>query len=252
MNPGTATLTVAGKGNYSGKVDKSFSIRKFLADEMILPIPDYIYTGSAVKPVTVKDGDRTLQLNTDYTVAYSDNIHAGKVTVTITGAGNYMGSVNTSFTITPKQITGDWIEAIPDQTYTGDSVEPPVTVKDGALTLERGKDYTVGYSGNVNVGTATVTVTGAGNYGGTVRSRFNIALTSGVMEETAQTALHAVAIDNGLLISGLAPGETFGIYTLQGQLVYQAKATSPEARIRLHDRGVYILRQKNKTYKFNR
>jgi hypothetical protein len=252
VNPGTATLTVAGKGNYSGKVDKSFSIRKYLTDGMVQPIPDYIYTGNAVKPVTVKDGDRTLQLNTDYTVAYSDNIHAGKVAVTITGAGNYMGSVSTSFTITPKQITGDWIEDIPDQTYTGDSIEPPITVKDGAWTLERGKDYTVGYFGNVSVGTSTVTVTGVGNYGGTVRSRFNIALTSGVKEETAQTALLAVAIDDVLLISGLTPGATFGIYTLQGQLVYQAKAASPEERIRLHDRGVYILRQKNKTYKVSR
>jgi hypothetical protein len=56
----------------------------------------------------------------------------------------------------------------------------------------------------------------------------------------------------GLLISGLTSGATFGIYTLQGQLVYQAKASSPEEHIYLQEKGIYMLRHKEKAYKFSR
>jgi hypothetical protein len=54
-----------------------------------------------------------------------------------------------------------------------------------------------------------------------------------------------------LLISGLMPGEAFSIYTLQGQLVYESKASSPEETIYLREKGVYILRHKDRTCKFS-
>ena len=46
-------------------------------------------------------------------------------------------------------------------------------VLDGA-TLKEGADYTVAYTNNVEPGTATVTVTGAGKYSGTVSATFTI------------------------------------------------------------------------------
>ena len=49
-----------------------------------------------------------------------------------------------------------------------------MTVKDGTKTLVNGTDYTVKYSNNVNVGTATVTVTGKGNYTGSKSTNFKI------------------------------------------------------------------------------
>ncbi len=48
--------------------------------------------------------------------------------------------------------------------YDGKAKTPSVTVKDGQKTLTSGTDYTVSYSSNVNAGTATVTITGKGNY----------------------------------------------------------------------------------------
>ena len=48
--------------------------------------------------------------------------------------------------------------------YDGKAKTPSVTVKDGQKTLTNGTDYTVSYSSNVNAGTATVTITGKGNY----------------------------------------------------------------------------------------
>lgn len=54
--------------------------------------------------------------------------------------------------------------AISHQVYTGSKIKPAVTVKDKNETLVEGVDYTVAYSKNVNVGTATATITGAGDY----------------------------------------------------------------------------------------
>lgn len=65
-------------------------------------------TGKAIKPtVTVIDSTgKILKLNTDYTVLYSANTNPGTATVTITGKGNYTGSVKKTFTIIPMKTTG--------------------------------------------------------------------------------------------------------------------------------------------------
>ena len=73
---------------------------KNLQDAWIQAIADQTYTGSAITPtVTVKDGETKLVLNTDYTVAYSNNVETGTATVTVTGTGNYSGTATANFTI---------------------------------------------------------------------------------------------------------------------------------------------------------
>ncbi len=73
---------------------------KNLQDAWIQTIADQTYTGSAITPtITVKDGETTLVLNTDYTVAYSNNVETGTATVTVTGTGNYSGTATANFTI---------------------------------------------------------------------------------------------------------------------------------------------------------
>jgi len=75
-------------------------------------------------------------------------------------------ALNTSdLTVNPKVITFT-VDAIPVQTYTGSQIQPAVTVKDGTTTLALTTDYTVSYTNNTNAGTATVTISGAGNYAG--------------------------------------------------------------------------------------
>ena len=59
---------------------------------------------------------------------------------------------------------GLWIEKIEDQVYTGSAIKPTVVVWDGATCLDPKKDYKVSYKKNINVGEATITVTGKGNY----------------------------------------------------------------------------------------
>lgn len=67
----------------------------------------YTYNGKAIKPTVtaISSSGKVLKLNTDYTVSYSANTNPGKATITITGKGNYTGSVKKTFTIIPKKVT---------------------------------------------------------------------------------------------------------------------------------------------------
>ncbi len=176
INAGTATVTITGKGNYTGTKTADFTINPKNASSLtISSIAAQTYTGSALTPtVTVKDGTTTLTRETDYTVSYSNNTNKGTATVTITGKGNYTGTKTATFTINRKNASGLTISDIAAQTYSGSALTPAVTVKDGTTTLTSGTDYTVSYSNNTNAGTATVTITGKGNYTGTKTANFTI------------------------------------------------------------------------------
>lgn len=58
--------------------------------------------------------------------------------------------------------------------YTGKEIKPSPVVKSGSITLKKGRDYTVAYSDNTYLGTATVTITGTGKYSGTIKKSFKI------------------------------------------------------------------------------
>ena len=78
------------------------------------------------------------------------------------------------FTIAPKPLSKVTIGDFPDKTYTGLSIQPVVVPADGNTALTKDTDYTVSYGANTNVGKATITVTGTGNYTGTVSKEWNI------------------------------------------------------------------------------
>ena len=66
------------------------------------------------------------------------------------------------------------VSGISNKTYTGKAITQKPTVKLNDVTLVEGKDYTLTYKNNTNVGTATITITGKGNYTDTVSKTFNI------------------------------------------------------------------------------
>jgi gliding motility-associated-like protein len=173
---GTATVTITGAGNYTGTTTQTFVIVAKAASTLTIDaIASQTYTGLALTPtVVVKDGSTTLILGTDYTVSYSNNTNVGTTTATITGAGNYSGTTTQTFVIVAKAASTLSIDAIASQTYTGAAISPTVVVKDGSATLTLGTDYTVAYSGNINAGMATVTITGMGNYLGDNPQTFTI------------------------------------------------------------------------------
>ena len=98
----------------------------------------------------IKSGDKATDAN-------------DSIPLTIEGTGNYTGTAMVEWTITPKTVTPT-IEVEPC-TYTGDALEPAVTLKDGDAVIPAG-EYTAEYSNNTNAGTGQVTITNkdGGNY----------------------------------------------------------------------------------------
>ena len=134
----------------------------------------YAYDGKAKKPgVTVKLNGKTLKNSTDYTVSYSNNTKVGTAKVTIKGKGNYTGSVSKTYSI-KNNFKKATVSGISTKAFTGKNITQSITVKYNGKTLKKGTDYTVSYSSNKNIGTATVKIAGKGSYTGTITKTFKI------------------------------------------------------------------------------
>ena len=85
------------------------------------------------------------------------------ITLTIEGTGNYTGTAMVEWKITPKTVTPTM--KVASCTYTGDALEPAVTLEDGDAVIPEG-EYTAEYSNNTNAGTGRVTIKDVegGNY----------------------------------------------------------------------------------------
>ena len=155
-------------------------------------VSDIVYNSRAQMPqvrVSNAAGDYALIENYSYTISYDNNINAGTAEVTVTGKGNYTGTVKKTFEIQPKDISDMTLSGIEEAyEYTGKPITPGVTLSDGSRILHEGIDYTVSYADNVGeeikgtygpdgvTGTATVTVEGTGNYTGTKAGHFGFTL----------------------------------------------------------------------------
>ncbi len=134
----------------------------------------YAYDGKAKKPgVMVKLNGKTLKNGTDYTVSYSNNTKVGTAKVTITGKGNYTGSVSKTYSI-KNNFKKATVSGISTKAFTGKNITQSITVKYNGKTLKNGTDYTVSYSNNKKIGTATVKIAGKGSYTGTITKTFKI------------------------------------------------------------------------------
>ena len=134
----------------------------------------YAYDGKAKKPgVTVKLNGKTLKNGTDYTVSYSNNTKVGTAKVTIKGKGNYTGSVSKTYSI-KNNFKKATVSGISTKAFTGKNITQSITVKYNGKTLKKGTDYTVSYSNNKSIGTATVKIAGKGSYTGTITKTFKI------------------------------------------------------------------------------
>ena len=150
--------------------------------DITLSTTTYTFDGNAKEPaVTVKYGDTTLTLGTDYTVDYKNNVNVGKATVTITGIGSYADTSNINFTIK---------QAVPGQAitiknakitginrsygYTGSTYTPNFKVVLNNKTLTANTDYTYTFEDNTNPGVAKLIINGKGTYHDTLIYEFVI------------------------------------------------------------------------------
>lgn len=192
VNAGTAKVEILGIGNYDGLIERSFEIKPIdiSAASVSVSPESYTYTGGELEPASINvvlPGETTALDPSNYSVDYPDgHTNVGEVTVRVSGSGNYTGSANGRFMITPASITADMITLSGDCVYDGQDVCPTVTVTFGTSTLSVDTDYTVAFTNNVETRTGTVTVTGIGNFAGSADKDFTITL-----------ATHTVTLDYG-------------------------------------------------------
>ena len=197
-NAGEATITITGKGNYSGSIVKTFIINPLNLSDAEISNVTLQYNKKVQKPATnvtyeLSDGKTvTLKKGTDFNFIYpgtdkkAEDYDAdafkevGTYTVYLVGKGNYYteDDYSVAFEVTIVEetlISKPSLVKIPNQKYTGEEITPDVTLKHGRKTLEEGIDYEiVEYINNVGVGTATVIIEGSGDYVGTRTATFKI------------------------------------------------------------------------------
>ena len=177
--------------------------KKILTNDNITKIADQTYTGEEIKPVIeVKDGDKILVLDTDYTVAYEKNIKASeeaKAKVEMI-SNNYKGTLEKLFTILPKTINSAIILTAP--------------VKNGVPQTEIETDEytaTVAWSPEVTdkfgystVYTATITITPKANYTvkGIAENGYTVSGAETVTNEADSATITAVYAATGSKSSG--------------------------------------------------
>ncbi len=201
-----------------GAKSLSDNFKEDLSGITVDDIADQTFKGKAITPsVTVKDNSdkdaknnaNELSATDDYTVTYENNTNANidadgnpiagakTPTITITGKGNYTGTITKTFNIKPKAVTGsdtdnEMIITVPDATFTGSKVSPtpkityrPTNINgtDGKQltnTLVSGTDFDTTYTNNTakakstDTNAPTATITFKGNYSGTVTKKFSI------------------------------------------------------------------------------
>ena len=264
--PGTGTVIVRGIATASETVGYTGEVR---IDFTILPIPEetyplveitaenvklegteFTYTGKAIEPkVTVTVEGKVLTLGKDYSLAYTNNIQTGTALVTVAGiatateAGGYTGVVEVPFTIVPMteenyplvEIKGTDVTIEGTKFfYTGKEIKPAVTVQVNGKVLTAGKDYDLKYENNVNVGTATVTVSGiatateVGGYTGEVKIPFTIVPRYQVTQGSG--AVWTQGSDKALTFTANGEAKDFAYLSINGKTVdtkhYTVKAGS--------------------------
>lgn len=190
---GRATITVTGKGNYSGKESVDFDILPIdVGSEEVYAVDFCVKTSKKVQrpiPALYYMGTR-MKSGRDFTITYANasNIYAqtGEYRVTVTGKGNYTGTRDLKLTAVEKVVNPKPVsiaKAVPGGftrsfTYTGEDCTQKCTLTvrtaEGVKTLAEGTDYTVQYANNRKVGTATVTYYGRNGYIGKLRKTYQI------------------------------------------------------------------------------
>ena len=177
--------------------------KKILTNDNITKIADQTYTGEEIKPVIeVKDGDKILVLDTDYTVAYEKNIKASeeaKAKVEMI-SNNYKGTLEKLFTILPKTINSAIILTAPVKNGVP---QTEMETNEYTATVAWSPEVTdkFGYS---TVYTATITITPKANYTvkGIAENGYTVSGAQTVTNEADSTTITAVYAATGSKSSG--------------------------------------------------
>lgn len=151
----------------TGKTTVKVAPKSIEGATITLEKDEFTYNAAEQSPkitgVTLKGWSETI---TTYDIVSGDKATdvSDSITLTIEGTGNYTGKATVEWKITPKTVKPT-IE-VASCTYTGNALEPAVTVKDDIGNIIDQKEYEIFYSNNTNAGIATVTIKDVegGNY----------------------------------------------------------------------------------------
>ena len=187
IHAGTATVTVKGKGNFTGEASATFEISKMDLSKVAcdIAVPFKVRTGYPLEPHPAKvsvpgrnGATITLKEVENYRCTrWDNNVEVGTGHVFIEGAGDFCGSSEGFFNIVNDgDMSQGSIDPIDDQVYTGGPIEPNLHVylKGVDMILRRDVDYEASFDNNVDVGEASVTVTPLGDLSGSLEATFNI------------------------------------------------------------------------------
>ena len=207
-NAGTyyVKATVEETADYSGLESNAVEFvigKKILTNDNITKIADQTYTGEEIKHVIeVKDGDKILVLDTDYTVAYEKNIKASeeaKAKVEMI-SNNYKGTLEKLFTILPKTINSAIILTAPVKNGVP---QTEMETNEYTATVAWSPEVTdkFGYS---TVYTATITITPKANYTvkGIAENGYTVSGAQTVTNEADSATITAVYAATGSKSSG--------------------------------------------------
>ncbi len=224
VNAGTATVTIIGTGNYTGTIEEKFVIDK-AANTLTASISASSITIGETATITASC-DGVLSYSSDHTDVATvqatvdsqpesgaasltvTGIAAGSAVISVTAAGDdnhEAGTAELTVTVSQLDLSGYTMTlSAYSYTYDGTAKQPAVTVTNGTVTLTQGNDYLVSYSDNVNVGTATVSVSGTGSYTGTVSGKFVIDKAENTL--TAAAAATSIPIGETTTITASGTG----------------------------------------------
>ena len=179
INPGIATVTVTGKGNYEGRTaTTTFRIKKSLA-AVSLETPATVVEGTEITLDAIKltDNGSKLTAGTDYGFADAQNTVITKahrtVKIVAEESSNYFGEKTVTFAI------GESIETatvtVSPLTYNGNEQTAIPTVTLNGKTLRKDVDYRVTNNKATNADTYQMTITGIGGYAKSKEASFKIA-----------------------------------------------------------------------------
>ena len=183
---GNHYVIIKGKGNYTGSAKFKETIdpnSKLISKMRLLKMPNMAADGTTLKPdVTLMDGDYRLVKGFDYDLEWQNNVNPGNATVIIYGKNAYAGSRITSFKIAAIPISKATVSGIVSRPYTGLKTSQSGYVltykadKNAAPgTLIEGKDFTVSYANEINVGkNATIIFSGINKYEGILKKTYTI------------------------------------------------------------------------------
>ena len=234
-NVGTITVTITGKGNYSGTVTRSYKITP--KSVTVTADNKSKVFGETDPELTAKVAGTLGNDTVEYTLSRKAGEDVGTYPITASGKaeqGNYKVTyVAGTLTITSQSIDPGTDPEKPNPDYTGAKVNSPKdsvydgkehkwmpTVTDKTKTLELGKDYTVEYSTKnfKDVGTVEVTITGIGNYSGTVKRSYKVTPKEyTVTTESATKTYSGTALTAGGKVEGIVSGETVEFTTTGSQ-----------------------------------